>query len=146
MVSSRFFVFLNNGNPEPVEAEAWGLHQAMIWLQNEMCTPRIIFERDCKNVVDGFCSNTFWISLFHLVLCPISHLSIILHRRIRPPEAEAMALYHAMSWAKNLGLHNILFETDCKSLVDTILKTQSDSSDLSVIISKCKTILSNLVN
>lgn len=72
----------------------------------------------------------------------IAAKKILTNGLFRPPEAKALALYHAISWTIDLGLQNIIFETDCKSIVDHISNPKLGSSYLNVIIRKCRTNLS----
>ncbi|KHN37148.1 hypothetical protein glysoja_038768, partial [Glycine soja] len=57
-----------------------------------------------------------------------------------------LALYHAISWASGLGLQNVLFETDCKSIVDHLSSPISSFSDFNVILSNCRENLTNIPN
>lgn len=64
----------------------------------------------------------------------------------KPAEAKAQGLLQAMTWWKELNIHNIIFETDRKSLVDILQNDSHDNSQLYSVISKYKNMFSYFHN
>ncbi|PNX66744.1 hypothetical protein L195_g063194, partial [Trifolium pratense] len=50
-------------------------------------------------------------------------------------EGEAIALWNAMVWIISMGLHNVQFETDSKTLVDAIKARSAGVSEFGIIVS-----------
>lgn len=61
-------------------------------------------------------------------------------------EGEALGLLHAIQWVTTLHLDQVIFESDCKVVVDRINQPRSDHSELGTILKECKTILSHHLN
>lgn len=61
-------------------------------------------------------------------------------------EVEAWALHKAIKWTQQLNIHNIIFEMDCKSIVDNLVVNFKGSIDYHALLQKCKANLSNLLN
>ncbi|VFR03295.1 unnamed protein product [Cuscuta campestris] len=55
-----------------------------------------------------------------------------------PREAEAIAVKEALSWIKSKGWKQVLVETDCKEVVDSLNSTIMDWSYFNSIIEDCK--------
>ncbi|KAH1192009.1 hypothetical protein GmHk_20G059123 [Glycine max] len=53
-------------------------------------------------------------------------------------EAEALGLFHAISWAQDMNHPQVIFESDCKSLVDGIYSSQKGSSEFHLILASLK--------
>lgn len=64
----------------------------------------------------------------------------------KPAEAEGWPLYRALKWIGKLGYQNVIFESDCKMVVDNFASNSSWVTDLHVILSKCIPLFSNLSN
>lgn len=58
---------------------------------------------------------------------------------VRPPDVETLTLFWAISWTLDFGLQNVIFETDCKYIVDHLSNPKPSSSDFNVIPNKCRT-------
>lgn len=57
-------------------------------------------------------------------------------------DGEGLGLLGAIHWVRSLGLHNVIFEIDCKLLPDSINKPRIDVSEFGCISSKCSRALS----
>jgi len=53
-----------------------------------------------------------------------------------PREAEAWALHQAINWTHELGMHNVIFELDCKLVVDNMVKNIKGSTDFHAILNR----------
>lgn len=58
-------------------------------------------------------------------------------------EGEAWALRATLNIVVNMGLTNVLFEMDNKSVVDKVKNTKKDESEAGIIISECEEILAS---
>ncbi|XP_073271465.1 uncharacterized protein [Primulina huaijiensis] len=56
-------------------------------------------------------------------------------------EAEALALLDAIAWTTSLELHDIIFETDSKTVVNAISSKNVDHTEFGSIISSCRKFL-----
>ncbi|XP_073024188.1 uncharacterized protein [Primulina eburnea] len=56
-------------------------------------------------------------------------------------EAEALALLDAIAWTTSLELHDIIYETDSKTVVNAITSKNVDHKEFGSIISSCRTLL-----
>jgi ribonuclease HI len=63
-----------------------------------------------------------------------------------PPEAEALGLFGAINIAINCDMPFVIFESDCRLLVDAINSNSAPNNEFKVIISRCKDILSSRNN
>nr|KYP36545.1 hypothetical protein KK1_042329 [Cajanus cajan] len=65
-----------------------------------------------------------------------------------PPvhEAEATALLTAIQWIENLSLTHVTIESDCKSVLDALSRTQSQHSEYGSLLNKCRGLLHNHPN
>ncbi|KAG4914496.1 hypothetical protein JHK85_052830 [Glycine max] len=79
-------------------------------------------------------SATF-MQLFALILIAQSRLHVM--------EGEAWALRATLNIVVNMGLTNVLFEMDNKSVVDKVKNTKKDESEAGIIISECEEILAS---
>jgi len=61
-----------HGIPEPAEAEASGLLQALNWLKDSTLS-NIVFEIDCKIVADGFQHSAYGHSDLQVLLNKCNH-------------------------------------------------------------------------
>ena len=61
-------------------------------------------------------------------------------------EAEGMALKEAISWVLTLSLQNVQFETDSKSVVNSLQHDVEDRTEYAAIIKDCRTLISLGVN
>lgn len=129
-----------DNNSELQSSSSKQLQQCLFGLDR---SPYGILEKQC------WCNSLHHHNSFSAGICIHDNLDhfiaakkILTNGLFRPPEAKALALYHAISWTIDLGLQNIIFETDCKSIVDHISNPKLGSSYLNVIIRKCRTNLS----
>jgi len=60
-----------------------------------------------------------------------------------PSEAEALSLLEALTFPDNQGMEFVIFESDCKLVVDTIISTSTPSNEFGDIIYRCKTLLAS---
>lgn len=58
------------------------------------------------------------------------------------PEGEAHGLWLAIQWTRDLGLQNVIFELDCKSVLDSVLCPRVDVSDFGIIVKDCTRLIS----
>jgi ribonuclease HI len=56
-------------------------------------------------------------------------------------EAEALSFLEALTFAVNQGMESVIFESDCKLVVDATISTSSPLNEFGDIISRCKTLL-----
>jgi len=63
-----------------------------------------------------------------------------------PREAEAWALHQAINWTHHLGMQNVIFELDCKLVVDNMVNNKKGSTEFHAILHRCRAILSNSPN
>lgn len=63
-----------------------------------------------------------------------------------PSEVEALSLLEALTFADNQGMTSVIFESDCKLVVDAIISTYSPLNEFEDIISRCKTLLASHSN
>nr|KYP41081.1 hypothetical protein KK1_037561 [Cajanus cajan] len=65
-----------------------------------------------------------------------------------PPvhEAEATALLTAIQWIVTLSLPHVTLESDCKSVLDALSRTQSHHSEYGSLLNKCRRLLHNHPN
>ncbi|KAG4910029.1 hypothetical protein JHK82_056053 [Glycine max] len=66
------------------------------------------------------------------------------YQGLPPSKAETMAFLEALIWAKHFTTCNIIFELDCKSIVDGLGSIKSTRTELSFILVKCKEVLNKL--
>jgi hypothetical protein len=60
-----------------------------------------------------------------------------------PAEGEACGLQQAMMWMEMLGYHKVIFEIDCKMVVDDVHNKKQNNSEYCTVVDDCRTILSN---
>ncbi|XP_024632655.2 uncharacterized protein [Medicago truncatula] len=84
----------------------------------------------------GFCFRN---STGHFV----SGMSNFTHCNLLPAEAEAWGLFEAMKFALDNDMPSVIFESDCKTIVDIVNSHQVPQNELGDIISKCKDLLSS---
>lgn len=65
---------------------------------------------------------------------------------LEPQEVEAMGLWSALNWLKDLGFESIIIEMDCLSVVNAVTKATLNNSDFGTIMSHCNFILSHYPN
>lgn len=65
-------------------------------------------------------------------------VSNLIHGILQPVEA----LCQAMRWVCDLGFHQVIFESDCKAVVDSYNSHCTTQSEVGAIISLCKDRLS----
>ncbi|KAG4911509.1 hypothetical protein JHK82_052113 [Glycine max] len=53
-------------------------------------------------------------------------------------EAESVVLHCAIKWIQQLGHNNVIFESDCKTIVESFNYVTKDVSNLHVILDKCR--------
>ena len=58
-------------------------------------------------------------------------------------EAEAWGLCKGIEWIAQLGYNKVIFEMDCKMVVDDVHKYKPNRSEYGSIIRNCRTLLSN---
>ncbi|VFR02953.1 unnamed protein product [Cuscuta campestris] len=68
----------------------------------------------------------------------VAAISIKCRGSFGPREAEAIAVKEALSWIKSKGWKQVLVETDCKEVVDSLNSTIMDWSYFNSIIEDCK--------
>jgi len=56
---------------------------------------------------------------------------------------EVLGLLSALQWVRDLQLLNMDFETDSKTVVDSIYRNKQGVSDFNAIINECKDLLSS---
>ncbi|XP_045831364.1 uncharacterized protein LOC123922710 [Trifolium pratense] len=56
-------------------------------------------------------------------------------------EAEAWSLYQGIQWVASLGYNKVVFELDCKIVVDDVNKMSINQSEYGSIIQNCRTLL-----
>lgn len=52
-----------------------------------------------------------------------------------------MAFFHALKWAHDTNSSNVVFESNCKYLVDTICSNQNGSMEFHRIVARCRALL-----
>ncbi|KAG5015533.1 hypothetical protein JHK85_021669 [Glycine max] len=57
-----------------------------------------------------------------------------------------MAFFHALKWAHDTNSSNVVFESNCKYLVDTICSNQNGSMEFHRIVARCRALLSIIPN
>ncbi|KAL8095515.1 hypothetical protein AgCh_036809 [Apium graveolens] len=72
----------------------------------------------------------------------IKHLFVNLH----PREAEAVSLKEALSWVKDLGFRNCVFETDAKTLADSCKGSQGRSLFHTIVLDYREYVLVNFIH
>jgi ribonuclease HI len=63
-----------------------------------------------------------------------------------PSEAESLGLFEAINIAINRHMTSVIFESDCRLLVDTIDSNSTPHNEFGDIISRCKDLLSSRNN
>nr|ABN05766.1 Polynucleotidyl transferase, Ribonuclease H fold [Medicago truncatula]ABN08743.1 Polynucleotidyl transferase, Ribonuclease H fold [Medicago truncatula] len=63
-----------------------------------------------------------------------------------PPEPEALGLFEAINIAINCHMSSVIFESNCRLLVDTINSNSTSNNEFGDIISRCKDLLSSRNN
>lgn len=61
-------------------------------------------------------------------------------------EGEASGLWQALQWVQSLDFHNVIFELDCKCVVDSFNYRIVDISKFGSIIHECSKLLSSFPN
>ncbi|CAN1147432.1 Putative ribonuclease H protein At1g65750 [Linum perenne] len=61
-------------------------------------------------------------------------------------ECEALALLEAMGWAQQQGLQDVNFESDAKTIVDSLKNADSNYTELRDLLKKCKLMLTACPN
>lgn len=61
-------------------------------------------------------------------------------------QGEALGLLHALSWVVQLSLPSVIFEMDCKSIVDRVLTEVANVFEVGFILTECKTLLLSQCN
>ncbi|CAN1316800.1 hypothetical protein LINPERPRIM_LOCUS30201 [Linum perenne] len=66
------------------------------------------------------------------------------HRRGEAPakEVEAAALLEALSWAEELNLPRVMFESDAKEVTDQVGASETEDTEFGEIIQQCRDIIS----
>jgi ribonuclease HI len=65
---------------------------------------------------------------------------------IPPQETEAIGLYEALFWLRELGIQCVTIKLGCKSVVDGVVGNLTNVAEYGTIIKKCKTLLNCLQN
>lgn len=65
------------------------------------------------------------------------------HCTLLPAEAEAWGLFEAMKFALANDMSSVIFESDCKVIVDLVNSHQVPQNEIGDIISNCKNLLSS---
>ena len=60
-------------------------------------------------------------------------------RRPKVKEAGAWAFFHAIKWAQELNIFKVIFENDCKALVDNLQENQHGFFEYHMILLECRT-------
>lgn len=63
-----------------------------------------------------------------------------------PAQAEEWALLLVIQWITDLEFRNVIFESNCKFVVDSCNKSLMGNIELHVIFAKCRAFLSNITN
>jgi len=61
-------------------------------------------------------------------------------------EGEAWGLYQGIQWISLLGYHNVIFELDCKMVVDDVHNSKMNLYEYGSIIQNCRTLLDHYNN
>lgn len=61
-------------------------------------------------------------------------------------QGEASGLLQAITWMHSMGYDKVIFELDCKVVVDKVLAPGADISELGAIIKDCSRLLHSLPN
>jgi ribonuclease HI len=72
----------------------------------------------------------------------ITAMSAYISAVMTPAEAEAWALQQGIMWMAMLGYRNVIFELDCKTVVDDINSSKDNHSEYGLLIDDCKSMLS----
>ncbi|KAK2407645.1 Ribonuclease H superfamily protein [Trifolium repens] len=72
----------------------------------------------------------------------ITAMSVHTSAVMTPAEAEAWALQQGIMWMAMLGYRNVIFELDCKTVVDDIDSSKDNHSEYGLLIEDCKSMLS----
>ncbi|CAN1807845.1 Putative ribonuclease H protein At1g65750 [Linum perenne] len=54
---------------------------------------------------------------------------------------EAIAMFEAMLWIRNLGLSKVIFETDCQTVANRLLGAEEDLTEFGATIEACKRLM-----
>lgn len=56
-------------------------------------------------------------------------------------EGKALVLLEAPTWVQDLQLYNVIFESNCKTLVDSFTHNNEDATEYGAIIGQCNQLL-----
>jgi hypothetical protein len=65
---------------------------------------------------------------------------------MKPDEGEACGLQQAIMWMKMLGYYKMIFEMDCKMIVDDVYNQKQKFLNMVHLLINCRTILSHHSN
>ncbi|KAK2386904.1 hypothetical protein QL285_060742 [Trifolium repens] len=71
----------------------------------------------------------------------ITAMSTHINAVMTPTEAEAWALQQGILWMAMLGYRKVIFELDCKTVVDDINSSKDNHSEYGLLIVDCKSML-----
>ena len=63
-----------------------------------------------------------------------------------PSEVEALSILEALTFAANQGMESVIFESDCKLVVDVVISTSTPFNEFGDIISRFNTLLASHSN
>lgn len=78
-------------------------------------------------------------AFLHAITCP-------LFIAYEPSTVVLMGVVEGLSWFKQQGLHSILIETDCLSIVQAVRSSSQDFTYFGTLISHCTALLAELNN
>jgi ribonuclease HI len=78
----------------------------------------------------------------NFILAMTTHENVVMTAQ----EAEAWSLYQGIQWVANLGYNKVIFELDCKIVVDDVNKMSINQSEYGSIIQNCRTLLHHYNN
>jgi len=70
----------------------------------------------------------------------------VLKASMSPTESEAWELHQGLKWITTLGHQRIIFESDCKMLVDEVHSNKVNHSGYELIVKSCRNLLQNFNN
>jgi len=73
-------------------------------------------------------------------------MTYVLKASVSPAESEAFRLHQGLKWITPLGHHIVIFESDCKMLVDDVHFNKVNHSEYGLIVKSCRNLLQNFNN
>jgi hypothetical protein len=75
----------------------------------------------------------------HFVAAKSMYIDVV----VSPAEGEAWGLHQGLLWMEIRGYHKVIFELDCKTVVDDVHNNKPNASECDLLIDECRTLLLN---